>query len=316
MAEKLTKEIFVGRSEKIHGKKYGYLLVNYKNIKTKVEIYCNICSKSFWQRPECHLIAQGCPDCGNVESANKRRRTNIDFINDAHKVHKVGRYGYGLLDYINSDTEVNIICNNCGVTFKQTPHGHLGGKGCENCSYIERGLNCRTPQSQFISDAIAIHGYKFGYSLVKYNGQRVEIDIICNSCLTTFKQIPKSHLIGGGCPNCKSSRGESRIRQFLIKNNIDYIYNKSFGDCKNPKTDRRLRFDFFIPSSNLLIEFDGRQHFVEVSEEGFKRESLADIQYRDNIKNEYASKNNIKLLRIPYWDIRRVPEILKEHIIS
>ena len=316
MPEKLTKEIFVCRSEKIHGKKYGYFLVNFKNSKTKVEIYCNKCLKSFWQRPECHMIGQGCPDCGLIESENKRRRTNADFINDAHKIHVVGRYGYELVDYIQCEVEVDIKCNACGVIFKQTPHAHLSGDGCSKCSYINNGLNCRKPPSQFISEAIELHGDKFGYSLVKYNGQSVDVDIICNSCLTTFKQTPKSHLLGGGCPNCKSSRGESRIRQFLIKNNIEYIYNKSFGDCKNPITNRRLRFDFYISSHNLLIEFDGRQHFVEVSEEGFKREPLVDIQYRDNIKNEYAKSNNIKLLRIPYRDIRKIPEILKENIKS
>ena len=75
----------------------------------------------------------------------------------------------------------------------------------------------------------------------------------------------------------------------------------------------KLPFDFFIPSLNCLIEYDGEQHFRPVSrfggEEGFEK-----LRQRDELKNQYSKKNGIKLIRIPYTmkNVEIEPYILKE----
>ena len=48
-----------------------------------------------------------------------------------------------------------------------------------------------------------------------------------------------------------------------------------------------------------MIEFDGEQHYKEVSQ---WRTSLETIKRRDKEKNEYALSHNIPLVRIPYWE--------------
>ena len=40
-----------------------------------------------------------------------------------------------------------------------------------------------------------------------------------------------------------------------------------------------------------------------------------EIKMRDNIKNDFCEKNNIKLIRIPYWDINNIEKILEKEII-
>ena len=100
----------------------------------------------------------------------------------------------------------------------------------------------------------------------------------------------------------------------IIFNNIDFIPQKKFEKCINPKTNRQLRFDFFIPHKKLLIEADGLQHFKPIKffggENHFKKR-----KYLDGLKTEFTVKNNIKLLRIPHTELHRINEILKTHIM-
>jgi len=62
--KRLTLEEFIEKSKSIHGNKYDYSFVNYKNNITKVKIKCNKCNKIFFQTPNSHYVKkQGCPTC-------------------------------------------------------------------------------------------------------------------------------------------------------------------------------------------------------------------------------------------------------------
>ena len=69
-----------------------------------------------------------------------------------------------------------------------------------------------------------------------------------------------------------------------------------------------MRFDYFIPDINLLIEVDGEQHFRPVCFGGITKERAELIfrksQERDKIKDDYCKEHNIKLVRVPYWEYR------------
>lgn len=137
----------------------------------------------------------------------------------------------------------------------------------------------------------------------------------CLNCEEIFI-APGSEIAKKGswnCPNCGKtiSSGEKKIRLWLEKNNINFVSQKKFEDCKyiNP-----LPFDFAITKNSqlILIEYDGQQHFkfVElwhVNEDGFKNQQL-----RDNIKNEYCKSHGIKLIRIPYTDFDNIDTILEK----
>lgn len=106
-----------------------------------------------------------------------------------------------------------------------------------------------------------------------------------------------------GCANIKSY-GELCISKILEENNINYKKEQIFDDCINPKTNKPLRFDFYI-NNQYLIEYDGRQHF-QVEENGYVQteEELKDLQFRDNIKNQYCQEHHIPLIRIPYTHLK------------
>ena len=108
-----------------------------------------------------------------------------------------------------------------------------------------------------------------------------------------------------GCIN--RSIGELKIEAILLENNIIYKKEITFDDLKNPKTNRKYRFDFGLYNNNILfrlIEFDGEQHFGERSGlwGDLNNDPYEERQQRDKEKNEYALSNNIPLVRIPYWE--------------
>jgi hypothetical protein len=99
-----------------------------------------------------------------------------------------------------------------------------------------------------------------------------------------------------GCPVCKESKGELIIRKYLTDNNISFISQKTFKGCKNT---RILPFDFYIPTINTCIEFDGKQHFSQTNKWGGELSYLKILE-NDEIKNVFCKNNNINLLRISY----------------
>ena len=105
---------------------------------------------------------------------------------------------------------------------------------------------------------------------------------------------------------------EEKRSNILDKLNIESKSQYTFEDCKFYNV---LPFDFYLPQYNILIEYDGIQHFEPIDFAGKGKEwamnRFIDCVIRDTIKNEYCKKNNIKLIRIPYWDFDNIEEILK-----
>lgn len=125
-------------------------------------------------------------------------------------------------------------------------------------------------------------------------------------------EVANNSLISGhkiSC-GCEHSYGEFEIKQLLDANCIKYKTEYSFSDLKNPKTNQFLHFDFAIfkednISIDYLIEFDGRQHRNGPEAKWSGRDTLEDIQFRDDLKNNYCKNNNYILKRIPSTDLHK-----------
>ena len=100
------------------------------------------------------------------------------------------------------------------------------------------------------------------------------------------------------------------MAKYLDSRNIKYESQYKFNDCKS-KT--KLPFDFYIPSKNIVIEYDGRQHFEPIDYFGGFN-SFVEGKIRDTIKTIYCKENNIKLIRIAYWDFDNIEEILEKEL--
>jgi hypothetical protein len=303
----LTTEEFVQRAKKVHGERFDYSQVDYKNNSTKVLILCHKHGK-FLQTPATHY-KHGCPQCKKVKLSKDRAFTTEDFLERSSHIHH-GKYSYHLVKYINAHTKVSIECPIHGY-FDQLPMAHLKGHGCKKCLQNKLSVLYKSSIQNFIVKADIIHNKKYDYRLASYENSHTKIPIICPKH-GLFEQSPNKHLIGQGCPHCAESIGEIKIRHFLQKNNFLFEQEKSFSDCQYK---RPLQFDFYLPNLKTIIEFDGRQHFFPTDFKGkLSKKEKMDLflknQYRDKIKTDYCKTSGLLLIRIPYTKIGEISEIL------
>lgn len=281
---------FIDRVSKIHNGKYDYSLVEYVNRDKKIDIICSI-HKKFSQTPHNHLNNHGCPKCAIELKAKKRSLSRDEFIEKANKIHK-NKYLYDKVEYINNRTKVVVTCV-LHHDFKITPDHHLTGTGCARCSNIYK----RTTD-EFITECSVIHNNKYDYSLVEYKSFTSKVRIICPAH-GEFSQTPSHHLFSKcGCPLCNESKGEKKITYYLKNNNIQYVRQHKFKECRNIKP---LSFDFYLPQYNICIEFDGKQHYTPNKYFG-GHDAYLKQKKRDNIKDDFCNKNGIKLFRINHND--------------
>jgi very-short-patch-repair endonuclease len=95
-----------------------------------------------------------------------------------------------------------------------------------------------------------------------------------------------------------TSSYEQHIIQILRAEGIRFIREKTYSDLKGGK----FRFDFYLPSLNILIEMDGEYHWKPIR----GRAALLKQQEHDRLKNSYCLAKEIKLYRIPYWDLPNI----------
>jgi very-short-patch-repair endonuclease len=288
--KKLTTEDFIEKAKSVHGDKYDYSKSIYTSSLDLITIICPIHGE-FSQAAQSHYGKKyGCQKCC------KQHQKNINFISDAKKIHN-NKYDYSLVEYINNKVKVKIICPEHGV-FEQRPDCHLTGRKCYKCSKNSMVDKIRKPVHQFINECNLIHNYKYDYSLVEYKGSFKKVKIICK-IHGVFNQKPHDHLGGCGCPICKSSKGGLTIKEWLDSNNIKYVQEYKYNDCRNILP---LPFDFYLPDHNMCIEYDGKQHH-KVNYFFGGENGLKETKKRDKIKDIYCIDNNILLLRIRYDEI-------------
>jgi very-short-patch-repair endonuclease len=303
MGRKLTQKEFVGRSQEVHGNKYDYSKSVYVGRDNKIEIVCPV-HGNFWQSPHNHFHGEGCKKCGELIRVLQRTSSTNDFIKKAKTIYG-NRYDYSKFVYVRSFVKGIIVCPTHG-DFSQSPNNHLRGAECPSCF----GTPKKTTD-EFVKDAIKMWGKKYDYSEVDYHGNKKKVRITCRKH-GKFFQKPNGHLSGAGCPRCQSSRGELKVEQCLRTHKIPYIRQKTFVACVNPKTNQRFKFDFYAPSKNLLIEYDGEQHFRGgyVGCHKMTKPEFGELNARDRCKTAYAKSRGITLLRIKYTSLRRIDAIL------
>lgn len=193
----------------------------------------------------------------------------------------------------------------CGNEVK-VPIDRLTGKNTQSCG-------CLSKEKTSERFCIDLTGQTFGkLTVIKRdntkNYKRVHWLCKCSCGNSELESVDGYYLRSGEKTQCSKcvpkSKGEEQIKNILIKNNISFTQEKSFDDCRFPKTNRLARFDFYI-DNKYLIEFDGRQHIQNTSK--WNNEwNLEYVQEHDQIKNNYCKEHNIPLIRIPYSKINYI----------
>ena len=241
---------------------------------------------------------------------NRKLKKQNEFISKSQNIHKDSNgnplYDYSLIDYDSAQSKVKIICprhkkewkdETGNEYFEMTPNHHLSGRGCK-FDYLEK-------KTKYSDKDIEDSAKKYRTAIDFKRKDFPKFNAAVKKGREFYDKI-SSHFISE-----KESYGEKLISEILVNNGLiteDCISNpkcqyrqKKFENCLNkPKGEKfcsKLSFDFYLPSKNTLIEYDGEQHFVERGVFGRKFETL---KRNDSIKNEYCKDNNIKLIRIHY----------------
>lgn len=203
--------------------------------------------------------------------------------------------------------EITFHCFFCDSTYKVKP-SNLRGRGRDvesvRCSRCSNRYN-RTIKE--VEDEIRIKT-NGKYSLVskKYKNANTPIEVKHHECGKTYKVAMHNFRKGRRCPHCNLSIGEQLIINILQKNEILYEGQKTFKDLRKINN---LSYDFYLPEYNVLVEYQGEQHFKPVKHFGGQK-SFEVQKEIDNIKRNYAYDNGYNLIEIPYT-LRKQEDISK-----
>lgn len=221
--------------------------------------------------------------------------------------------------YISNNYPIYYICNkhkDYGIQYIDWCHLQ-GGRGCKYCG-VEKRADSQRFSYKYVKDIIEKEFIEDNCKLISntytsYNDYNLEIRCECGDIFTTSLTC----FIKGKrkCNNCTSSIGEQLVNQFLKENNV--IFEREYEI--NPKEwNNPLYYDFYIPHLKTALEYDGEQHYkpVDFNGEGMEiaTEKFETQLVRDQIKNNYSKRKNIKLIRIPYWERDNINIILNKEL--
>ena len=263
----------------------------YINARTNITHHCLI-HNIFWETaPYRVLSGHGCEQCRIEKFKASNTKTQDDYIKEIKlknpNIEVIGKY-------VGAKTKILHKCLTHNVAWEVTPTNILKGCGCYQCLRDKIGnKNCASHDEYVIKLSDINNNIVV---LEEYCGTEIKIKHKCTVCGHKWMAKPGNILTGKGCPKCNESHGEKNISHYLKINNITYISQYTFDDCKDK---RKLPFDFYLPELNVCIEYDGEQHFKAVNHFGGE-EGLSIRRLHDQIKTNYCQNHGIPLLRIKY----------------
>jgi very-short-patch-repair endonuclease len=278
-------------------------LENYKTTHHPILVRHNICNSEYKVSPANFLRGKRCPVCYK----RNRYKSKEEF---RRQFYLLAGNDYSLLsDYIHSNGRIKVKHNLCGREYWVRATGFINDK--KRCPYCS-GKRKKTHE-QFVEIVKQISNGEYSV-LDAYVNEKTPIRFQHNTCGEIFKLKPYTFLYNKRkcpiCPNHKTkSTGEYRIENFLKRNYIPFESQKRFDDCFYKG---KLSFDFYLPNNNVCIEFDGVQHYRLCFNK--KIEEFKNQQKRDEIKNQYCKQEGINLLRIPYWELEKIEDIIADFL--
>src|SRR6185503_16118666 len=273
-----TFEAFLAQAIEIHGNKYNYSKVEWKNTYTPISIICPIHGE-FTQVPQNHIrLKCGCKKCGREIAKVKINKYDSEyFIKQARLIHG-DKYDYSNVQCFNATDKIEIICPVHGE-FKQNANSHLKGHSCPKCNFDQMAKDRAMGKELFINKAKELLGEKYNYSKVEYINGQEKVCLIC-PVHGEFEVTPNNHLSKKSCcPICNESKLERELTSILDKQDIKYERLKRF------KWLGRQSLDLYLPENNIAIECQGIQHFKPVDFAG-KGEEWAQLSFKVNKKRD------------------------------
>lgn len=306
-----TKDVI---EEELKENNFKLIKINkFNGIQSKIKIKCLSCGE-IYDIIFNNLKRRGCKYCKETRINTKIAKERIyDLVGDEYTLESE----YSSTDYI------YLRHNTCEKIYKVKYQDFISnGHRCSCNKYdIYNGINKLKEKISEIHPSLKF--IKIKDNLKEYNNSS-KVVLKCEK--GHIFEISIHNLVNNkrGCTKCsyskqiKNLRGESFGTKILLElfNELDIKYEreKKYKDLRSPYSNKRLRYDFYLEDYNVLIEYDGKQHFYHSKNNKiFNEEKYLKIKNLDSMKDEYAKKNNIRLLRINYKENKEeiIEKVLK-----
>lgn len=278
---------------KEHGKGEYTIIKGYENTNTPMILRHEKCGK------EIPVIAREfvhrgkrCKYC----SHRSYRKTTEEYKQEIYEI--VGDEYILLSEYETNKKHVQMKHNTCGHIYPVTPVSFNRGRRCPECNGTKKkGLE------GFKKEVKEILGDDYEVIDTVYKNNRTPVKMLHKTCGKEYSVTLNNLKKGNECPHCcdmHNSKPVKKLAEILERKGITFEREKAYKSCAtySDKTKRSylMPFDFFIPSLNLLIEYDGELHFKGW---GNNNEQLKKRQYNDEQKNKWVEQQrSLSLLRL------------------
>jgi hypothetical protein len=286
---------------KLLGRGKYILKSEYKNNQTHVLIKHKECGNTYSVKPVRFSEGDRCPYCFGTPKKTTEifKKEVFDLVGNEYSV---------MEDYITKGTPILMKHNLCNYSWKVRPNNFLSQNGrCPKCAG-----NIKKTTEIFKKEVFDLVGNKYTV-MGEYTNTNTPIKMYHKKCGKNYFVRPNDFIKkdGNRCPYCYESKGEEKIKKFLEKYNFNYDCQIKIDGCQNEKL---LSFDFKIYLNKkefILLEYDGRQHYIPIfGELAFKKQKENDL-----IKDNFCKQNNLKLVRICYKDYENINHLLKDLLI-
>lgn len=292
---------------------YEYIDKETVNNKTVIKYICpnhrdrGIQTAPFLSIKEKHKVCKFC---------NGRGRDIEELRNLMHNINE----NIQVIDYLPRKNGLKVVSCKCKIDdceWQPLELNLLKGQGCPECGRRGTDDAHRIPQDKKMEILYAKHN-----DINFLSTPRVAIDKVkceCKRCghiwEAMYYNLSKEN--STSCPACRFSHGEKKIAKYLKEWGFKYIPQKIFDDLQ---FKRKLRFDFYLPEHNILIEYDGQFHYSPIIFKGQPYE-YALFNYDKTVKSDiakesYCKSNKIPLIRIPYWEYEYLEYSLFDNLVK
>lgn len=276
-------------------------ILDYTNASSPMKYKCKICgniyqiyaAKGLYRKKHC------CNNCfsnkNNGEITQQLKKEALNIINNSNNLAFIS-FGYNSKIF---KSTVKVQCLKCNQIFEKQLRYFVDKN--HKCSYCETGrlLNTQSFKTRLPE----------GYTILEeYIDNDTKILFRHEDCGFIWKTTPHNIQSGCGCPKCakRKSKGEKKIINYLQENNIIFETEKRFN------WSELKRYDFYLPQYNLLIEYNGIQHYKDIEFHGKRR--LKEIQEIDTWKKEMAFLKGFNFLEISYENFDKIEQILAQRL--
>lgn len=270
---------------------------------------CSTCGHEWETKILSRSYGTNCPKCCTY-GAESKSKSQEEFIKEIVGIYGENTYEF-LTNYKNNRDKIKTKHKKCGYIWNVAPYVLLRNKvGNDVCPLC----NCTIPYNteSFKERIFNLVGNEYTVVGV-YVNDSTKIKMKHNKCCHEWDITPNKFVRGRRCPICRESKGEKRIREWLINNKIEFEPQMKYDELLG-LNGGRLSYDFYLPQQELLIEYQGEYH------DGTARnQSETDFQTQqehDKRKRNYALQRNFNLLEIWYFGYENIELILNNYILK